>query len=382
VLADHDLDVLLTGAAGVRDTDLPALPDELLAAVTADAGLALVVAEPASVLAAGRLVDDAREPRTAPRRPRRRTVVRVATALLALAAAWTTAVVVGSPQEPGPAGVPSSGAPAAPGGLALVAAEAVTFPVSVEAPPEGLTPLYSRRGGMPQYGPTPPYHVAAYLPVDPVTGAPGPAGAGQVVLTLYPEDPRSSADYGFWPEGEPNGSATVDGAAAGVWLEDGVLSLLWQRTDGRWVWLTGEGAQADTSSLVALGESIVDRPQPVGLQFGLAPAGWSVGGYEESRSLDLVSETDPDLLLRLSLLGLQFTGPLDQLLEGFKLVAPAEPVTVQGQPALLALRSLERGDDWFLVGQLAGGRFFMLLAPPELTREQVLQIAEQITHTP
>ena len=382
MLTDRELDALLDGAAGVRDADLPALPDGLLAAVTADAGLSLVVAEPASVVAARQLVDDTLEARTAPRRrPRRRTVVRAVTALVTLAAAWTTAVVVGSPQEPGAPAVPSSSAPAAPGGIALVAAEAVTFPVTLESAPEGLTPFYSRRGGMPQYGPTPPYYVAAYLSVDPETGGPGPAGTGQVVLTLYPEDPRSSEDYGFRPEGEPTGSATVGGAEAGVWLEDGVVSLLWQRPDGGWVWLTGEGPQASTPALVALGESIVDRPQPVGLQFGLAPAGWSVGGYEESRSLDLVSDADPALSLRLSAVGPRYTGTIDELLEGMPAAAPTETVTVQGRDGRLALLAGDAGQEpfWTLLGQLPDGRFFRLLAPHALTRGQVLQIGEQVT---
>ena len=144
----------------------------------------------------------------------------------------------------------------------------------------------------------------------------------------------------------------------------------------------GREPQASNEALVAVGESIVDRPSPVGLQFGLAPAGWSVSGYEESRSLDLLSDADPSLLLRVSLLDPQFSGSLDELLTGYTTVEPVEPVTVQGQPGRLAVRDLESGNDWFLVGRLAGGRFFVLVAPRELTREQVLQIAEQITYTP
>ncbi|WP_448641757.1 hypothetical protein [Geodermatophilus sp. URMC 63] len=142
----------------------------------------------------------------------------------------------------------------------------------------------------------------------------------------------------------------------------------------------GEGAQADTATLVGLGGSVVDRPQPVGLQFGLAPAGWSVGGYGESRSLDLVSDTDPDSLLRLSLVGPQYAGTLDELLEGTPLAGPPEPVTVQGLPGLLAAVGDAGGPgSWTLAGQLPNGRCFLLLAPQELTREQVLQIGDQVT---
>jgi hypothetical protein len=133
--------------------------------------------------------------------------------------------------------------------------------------------------------------------------------------------------------------------------------------------------------LVAVAESIVDRPQPVGLQFGLAPAGWSVGGYEESRSLDLVSDTDPGLLLRLSAVGPQYDGTIDELLDGLPMAAPVETVTVQEQPGRLALLEGDAGAPpfWTLLGQLPDGRYFRLLAPPELTREQVLQIGDQVT---
>jgi hypothetical protein len=34
------------------------------------------------------------------------------------------------------------------------------------------------------------------------------------------------------------------------------------------------------------------------------------------------------------------------------------------------------------LGQLPAGRYFTLLAPLELTRDQMIQIAERITYTP
>lgn len=74
--------------------------------------------------------------------------------------------------------------------------------------------------------------------------------------------------------------------------------------------------------------------------------------------------------------------PLDELLEGYTTATPVESVTVQGQPARLALLDAGSGDDWFLAGQLPGGRYFTLLAPRVLTRDQVLRIAGQITYTP
>ncbi|SDD37906.1 hypothetical protein SAMN05660690_4122 [Geodermatophilus telluris] len=382
MLSEQDLDALLAGAATPSDADLPPLPEEFLDLVTADVGLSLVADEPASVVAARQLVADARaDVRRGRRRPGRRAVVRVTTALVAVAAAATTAVLVGSPDTPaGSTATPTATAPVTPGGLsgriALVAAEEVTFPVTLAEVPEGLTPSYSRRGGIPRYGSTPPFYVADYAPADP-----GAVDPGRVLLGLFPEDPRSSGEYGFSPEGEPTGTATVDGAEAAVWRERDAVSLLWQRPDGRWVWLLGEGPQADTASLVRVAGSIVDRPQPVGLQFGLAPAGWSVGGYEESRSLDLVSDADPALLLRVSVVGAEYPGTPEELLEGIPVAGPPESVTVQGRPGLLAAVEDDAGGpgSWTLVGRLPDGRLFLLLAPRQLTRDQVLQIGDQVT---
>ncbi len=49
----------------------------------------------------------------------------------------------------------------------------------------------------------------------------------------------------------------------------------------------GHGAYSETAAVIAVAESIVDRPRPVGPQFGLGPAGWSLNGYEERWSIDL-----------------------------------------------------------------------------------------------
>ncbi|MEX5720571.1 hypothetical protein [Geodermatophilus maliterrae] len=306
------------------------------------------------------------------RLPGRRTTLRLGTALVAVAAAWTTAVLVTPDSAVPDRPAAPTAAPVTPGGIALVAAEEVTFPLSLDPAPEGLTPFLSRRGGIAAYGNTPPFYVADY----------SSTGGDRVLVHLFPEDPRSSPDYGWSVQGDPAGTATVDGVEAEVWRGDSSVDLLWERPDGRWVQVLGEGAYGGTAAAVAVAETLVDRPQPVGLQFGLAPAGWSVGGYEESRSLDLVSDTDPDQLLRLGLVGREYPGTLDELLEGMSLTAPPEPVTVQGQPARLALAGGDGGSPYrYLVGQLPGGPFFILLAPETLTREQVLQIAEQVTST-
>ena len=375
-MPDAELDTLLAGAAGVRDADLPALPEDFLPLLTRP--------EPASVVAARQLVSDAYDARTTGRRrrPGRKAVVRAAVAVVAVAAAWTTAVLV-APQDAGTTPdrtasptPPATGSVEPPAnGITLVAAQQVTFPLSLDPAPEGLTPTFSRFGGTPYYGDQPLVFTADYAS----------EGGDRVLLELFPADPRRLPDVGWSEQGRAAGTATVDGAQAEVRRGDGVASLLWERPDGRWVWLLGEGAHAQPEALGAVADSIVDRPQPVGLQFGLAPAGWSVSGYEESRSLDLTSDTAPQQQpLRLSVFG---PGPgltVDSRFDGMSLAGPVQQVTIQGLAGRMALAQGDVGssDYWFVVGQLPAGRFFLLLAPEILTQDQVLQIAEQVTYTP
>jgi hypothetical protein len=246
--------------------------------------------------------------------------------------------------------------------------------LTLDPAPDGLTPEFSRSGGVPSYGGHPLVFTADYMSPD----------GDRVLLSLFPEDPRDLGND--WPgvDGPPTGTVPVNDRTAEVRSSNGWVSLLWERPDGRWITILGEGAYAKKAALVAVGDSVVDRPQPIGLRFGLAPAGWSVGGYEENRSLDLISDTDPDQLLRVSVYSPGAGTTIDTIVEGNTFDGPVETVTFQGQPGRLALRQGEAGtpDYWFAVGQLPGGKIFLLIAPKVLTQEQVVQIADQITITP
>jgi hypothetical protein len=391
---EHDLDTRLFTARGVRQEDLPALPEAFLAylhttdteqpaAATAPGRVLTGVpaAEtPASVLAAQQLVTDARQRRSGAtasrrRRPARRTVLRLSAAVLAVAAAWTAAVVVAPAERPSGEIAAPSESPVSPDvGITLVAAEQLAFPLSLEPAPEGLTPTFSRVGGEPPYEGHPLVYTADYFNVT--TG-------DRLLINLFPEDPRTW-DSG-WSEGDAAGTATVHGAAAELRHGNGFTSLTWKRPDGQWVRILGEDRYEETTALVAAADSLVDRPQTTNLQFTLAPAGWSVSGYEESRSLDLTNDANPEQLLRLSV---YHPGPgttIDSLIDGTTFLAgPAEPVTIQGRPGRLARANGDAGhpDYWYTVGQLPEGQIFLLLAPLALTQEQVVQIADQVTYTP
>jgi hypothetical protein len=375
MITDRELDAQLAGAAGISDADLPPLPEAFLEQLTT------MHTEPASVVAARQLVSDAHEARLAPRRrrPSRRLLLRAGAAVLAVAAAWTTAVLV-APSDSTPAphdrvATPSEGTtPPAPDGVQLVAAEEAVFPLSLDPAPAGLTPLFSLWGGVPYYGDGPLIYAADYMNPD----------GDRVLVTLFSEDPRGLDGWG--PEGAPSGSVQVNGQTAEVWASDYSVSLVWARPDGRWVRLSGEHAYADLPTMVTVAESVVDRPQPLGLQFGLAPAGYSLGGYEESRSIDLVNDAAPmDAPLRLSVIQGQQSGlTVDDMVEGLTLAAPVQPVTIQGRDGRLALVNGDAGTPpyWYVVGQFDGGALFLLIAPQTVPQEQLLQIAEQATYTP
>jgi hypothetical protein len=381
VITERELDVLLAGAAGVSDADLPPLPEGFLPVVTRGGA-----DEPASVLAARQLVADARAARTTPqprrRRPGRRTLLRVATAAAAVAAATTVVVVVASgPSAPPDATATADGQapelsePLPDGAIELVAAEEATFPLSLDPVPAGLVPAFSWWGGVPYYGDQPSVFAADYLSDD----------GDRVLLQLFEEDPRALPDIGWWAPEDIAGTVDVGGTDAVLARQDSSAAVLWQRPDGRWVGLAGEGGYADPAALIEVAQSVVDRPQPLGLQFGLAPAGWTLGGYEESRSIDLVNDDVPELPpLRLSVVGGPgFGATVDSPFEGRALAGPVEQVTVQGLPARIALADGEGGPDtWLATGQFPGGPYFLLVAPEVLTRSQVLEIAEQVRYAP
>jgi hypothetical protein len=393
---EHDLDTCLFTARGVREEDLPALPEAFLdylhttdteqPAAAPAPGRVLTAAPaaetPASVLAARQLVTDARQRRSGAiasrrRRPAGRSVLRMSAAVLAVAAAWTTAVVVAPSERPrGEIAAPSESPVSPDGGINLVAAEQVAFPLSLEPAPESLTPTFSRVGGTPPYEEQPLVYTADYF--NATTG-------DRLLVNLFPEDPRTWADSGWSLDGDAAGTETVHGTTAELRRGNGFTYLIWERPDGQWVRILGEDAYAETTALVAAAESLIDRPQRTNLQFTLAPVGWSVSGYEDSRSLDLTNDTDPQQMLRLSVYDPGPGTTIDNFLDGTNFLAsPAEPVTIQGRAGWLALANGDAGypDYWYTVGQLPEGQLFLLLAPLALTQEQVVQIADQVTYTP
>lgn len=146
--------------------------------------------------------------------------------------------------------------------------------------------------------------------------------------------------------------------------------------------MSGEGRYSRTSELVAVAESLVDRPQPATLQMGLAPAGWSVQSFKMGRVLTLVNDTYEQQTLTVHVPLPGDVTPLEQLPAGIEAPAgPAVPVTVHGLPARLVPTDHGPGmAGWYLQASFADGTTFTVQAPDAFTQEQVVEFAEQVTH--
>jgi hypothetical protein len=441
---EHDLDTRLQAARGLREQDLPALSAAFLdylhastdtqAGANSARGMDPVTAEtPASLLAARQLVTDAHERRTGAagrgrRRPGRKAALRAGIAGIAVAAAAATAVVITTPDHnrtptasPDPSRSQTQPPPAGPidppGGLTLVAAEAITFPYSLDPAPAGLTPVLAKSGGISPFGPEPVGWTATYQSEE----EPG------FTFAIAAEDLRDSEARGHLSGYSSDdvletGTVSVNGAEADFVRGDysspncgngpstptqahtpeelcskSFAQLVWQRPAGQWVYLWSEGdTYSNIPALTSVAESIVDRPQPVPLQVGLSPEGWSVSSYEEGRALTLISDAEPSIINRISV-SLQerwrgYTSP-EVALEGMTEGNPVEQATVKGQRAqLVSVPDPFTGPGfagreeprrmWNLAALLPDGVVFLLQAPDTLSREDVLAIAEQVTYTP
>jgi hypothetical protein len=305
-----------------------------------------------------------------------------------------------SDSHPDQVAAPSGGV-TAPNGISLVAAERVTFPLSLDPVPQGLTPSFDRSGGPTPWGEGPVMWSADYRSAD---------GAG-FSMWISPEDPREEWEdehelpqWGYAKSDiTETGTVSVGGTEADlvrgnydlpsctyalstpVQTEEpaevctsSFADLFWERPDGQWVWLRGEDAYSGTAAVVAVAKSIVDRPQPVDLQLGLAPAGWSLSGYDEGH-IAFVNSDDPHQRLAVSLMERWRRETVENAFQGMS-DGPEHWVRVDGRPAKMVLVDQGGLVEWFLAGELDGGVLFMIQTPESFTPEQVVELASQVTY--
>jgi hypothetical protein len=319
--------------------------------------------------------------RATPRRRLGRTAaLRTGVAVATAAAAWAGAVAVTGPGAPDPA-------PDGPGGMTLVAVDEITFPLSLDPVPAGMTPSFTGSAGDPEA-------IAGYSAAD---------GTG-FAIALSDTEPLPGVD----PYLTDSGTVAVAGATArylagtmpqlctlaNVCFEDlPFAELIWERAPGEWIRLTGDGAHGEVAALVALGESLVDRPQPINLQVGLAPAGWSVVDWHESSgAIGVASDEDPTRAFTVQCMpeappgvNEMDNGSVQGRVDAVTALSTPEETTVGGQPAQL-VRAADYMDDglrfWLVAWELPDGTLCAVQTPDDFTRDDVLAIAEGVTYTP
>ncbi|MCA0147023.1 hypothetical protein [Blastococcus sp. LR1] len=318
------------------------------------------------------------------RRPSRTAVFRVGVAAVTAAAAWTAAVVITGPEA-------VDGPRPGPGGLSMVATEAITFPLSPDPAPPGMTPSFTGSAGS----------------TEAIAGYTFPDGTGFTVY-LSPTEPVWAADQFQPSEIADSGTTTVGGAEAhyvvgstertctlaNVCFEDlAFAQLVWERAPGQWVNLYGEGRHGDLAALAAVGGSLVDRPQPIRLQVELAPAGWSlVDWHESSGAVTFVDDEDPARVLGVQCLpqapaGVHEmdNGSAEQRIAAVTPIDPVVPTEIGGVPAQL-VRAHDDVDPtirfWMAAWELPDGTVCTVTTPEEFSPDDVLTIAGGVTYTP
>ena len=289
---------------------------------------------------------------------RARRARRAAPALVAVAA-----VVLG---VTGPWG---GSAPGAQGPVELVSYSVPAFPLSFATVPAGLTgPSLSLDPSFDEVGPGT-AHAGWGDPHDPATG---------VGIGVSKEEPENN--------GDDVGTTAVRGVEGTVYRTDvtgagPAFSVVWERHDGQWVRVFGEGRFASRGAVVALARRVVDRATAVPLQVSLAPRGWVVVAYKDDRILTLADPagapaTDATARTLTVHLPQPPTAPADLPAEVGSTGGRMYDVTVHDRPAYL----LPTAAGWLLQAAMADGTVFVLQTPGDFSREQVVEVADGVSH--
>ncbi|NYT93822.1 hypothetical protein [Salinispora sp. H7-4] len=242
--------------------------------------------------------------------------------------------------------------------VSLVAFQMPVFPLALDPVPAGLTaPFFDLDGRF----------LAGYRATD------GESGVSLIVYDQRP-DPRETTRLVtvHGQRGELWEDQLGQGAAAGERSQNGAtrVSVMWEREPGQWVRVTGRGRFGTEAAVLALADTVVERPQEVPLQVRLAPAGWEVFAFKDDRILTLKDEnSDATMNVHLA------ERPQPDLLGNVMGAQEVSTVQVNGREAHLV-----RADEiWFRQVPLPDGSVFNLQAPLFMTADQVVAIGEQVT---
>jgi hypothetical protein len=246
------------------------------------------------------------------------------------------------------------------GSVALATVDPMTFPLTPAALPSGLgDPVFERDTG---------FMAARY----------GSVLNGVSITT--------DVDDEIWSVPDNAPTTDIDGHRARVvrrTVHNGTpesapaVTVIW-RGDHEWTAVTGSGSYADVGRVEAIAESLRDQPQQVDLTLKVAPQGWFVVAYKEDRILTLAAPDETGA----KELTVSLVDQLDRNLSGYA-ARDVETVTINGAPAQVGRQSGDAGASaWTLEARTSSGQPFSLQAPSDLTRDQVIEVAEGVTYRP
>ena len=321
-------------------------------------------------------IDAAAGSRRRVRLPSRKVRWRIGTGLVAVAAAWAAAMVVAAPDGPG---TPADS-------VRLVQFHVPTFPLSLDPAPAGLRPAFDGDGNGAS--------IASYHDEEYREG---------FSIHVSEDEPEDVGEVEGGPVRGDTHDVQVDGSDAEVvhgtenwcWGPDGseicsprgFTQLIWERGHDQWVAIEGYGSYDDTAAVIDVAESLVDRPQPATLDIGVAPDGWEVQFYKMGRVLTLVNGRYEQQSMSVHIPLPDEVIPADEVRESIMgPIGPQLDVTVHGRPAQLVRTEGDfvvdghRFLNWYLQAQFEDGTTFVVQAPEAFTEEQVLELAESVTH--
>ena len=298
------------------------------------------------------------------------------------AASWAAAVVIAAPDDPG---MPADS-------VRLVEFSVPTFPFSLDPAPEGLRPAFDGDGDgatIASYDDaTGQNGFTVYVGEDepegngPDDGAPGYEQLAVDDVSVGDDDAEVVTYARDWcvEELDDPGQVCRTERRTFAWLS-------WERQDDQWVSILGHGRYASADQVRTVAGSLVDRPQPATLDVGLAPDGWSIRAYKMGRVLTLVNDAYQAQELGVHVPLPEEVVPADRVRESIMgPIGPQLDVTVNGRPAQLVRVDVgyvvdgHRYEGWYLQAQFEDGTTFVVQAPEAFTEEQVLELAESVTH--
>jgi hypothetical protein len=157
------------------------------------------------------------------------------------------------------------------------------------------------------------------------------------------------------------------------------VALIWERSPGQWIKLTGIGRFADEQTVRSLADTLVDTDKRLSLDISVAPAGWELHAFKDAAPdgagavTSLRDPNNPDRTIHVStMLGL--VPNYGQAVEG----GPRDTIRVSVNGRQGDLVQIP-GKRWMLQAPLPDGRAFQLQVPADFTQQQVLELAEGVS---